>query len=125
MPRADRKLFRLLTDEVCYDILRALLEAAGPLPQSALVRQLKLNSSTVSRRVNDLEDLGLVTRASKHGPCSLAYEETTRELLKSAASLMGMVHAKLLDEAMADLAALDPPASLEPSLAKLDDEAGV
>lgn len=120
MARADRKLFRLLTDEVCYDILRTLLEESEPLAQRDLVRILGVASSTVSRRVIDLEDIGLVQRASKHGACSLVYESTTRELLRSAAALMGMAHARLSDDAVKDTGALEEPKSPTPSIAARD-----
>lgn len=123
MARADRKLFRLLTDEVCYDILRALLDEAEPLAQRDLVRILGVASSTVSRRVNDLEDVGLVARASRHGACSLVYESTTRELLRSAAELMAMAHAKLSDDAIAAAQGLRELDSPERSLAIREGEA--
>ena len=116
MARADRKLFRVLGDEVCYAILLVLLDATNPLPQRELVRLLNVASSTISRRVNDLEDLGLVERASMHGPCSLVYESTTRELLRSASELMAMTHAKLSDESAMTANVLRGPASPEPAL---------
>jgi DNA-binding transcriptional ArsR family regulator len=117
MARADRKLFRLLADEVCYDILRALLDEPEPLAQRDLVRLLGVASSTISRRINDLEDAGLVARTSKHGVWRPVYEGTTRELLRSAAELMAMTHAKLSDDAVKDARTLKEPNSPEPSLA--------
>jgi DNA-binding IclR family transcriptional regulator len=115
MARSDRKLFRLLTDEVCYGILRALVESPVPLAQRELVRRLDVASSTISRRIIDLEDIGLVERGSKHGVCSLVYESTTRELLNAAAELMAMAHAKMSDEASAVANALREPRSPDPS----------
>lgn len=115
MARSDRKLFRLLTDEVCYGILRALVESPVPLAQRELVRRLDVASSTISRRIIDLEDIGLVERGSKHGACSLVYESTTRELLKAAAELMAMTHAKMSDESSAVANALREPRSPGPS----------
>lgn len=87
MARADGKLFGLLADHPCRVILGGLLKAREPLTQRQLIAALGLSSSTVSRRLGELEDVGLVERASPRAPYHLVFEEKTRELMAIALEL--------------------------------------
>jgi DNA-binding IclR family transcriptional regulator len=102
MSRADGKLYELVADDVCRAVLRALLVSDEPLTQRELTAKLPFNSSTISRRMRDLEDAGLVARASGHAPYSVLFGDRIRELLLAGADLAQMVH-----EALAQDAALD------------------
>lgn len=92
MSRADGRLLELLADEVCRAILRCLLGSEEPLTQRALTSSLALGSSTISRRMRELEDAGLVARASGHAPYRVLFPEKTRELLRAGADLAFMAH---------------------------------
>jgi biotin operon repressor len=87
MPRPDRKLFRLLNDDVCRDLLTGLLSREGPRSQAQLGAALGLNSSTISRRIGQLEDEGIVELTRRGGPYRLVFPEATRELMEKAAEL--------------------------------------
>ncbi len=89
MARPDGKLFQLMADEVCHDILRRLLASVAPLTQKALTAASPYDSSTISRRMGDLEDLGLVQRPSAHAPYHLQFREQTRALRAQARSSLG------------------------------------
>lgn len=96
MPRADRKVFRLLDDDVCRDLLDLLLDREGPRTQAQLTAALDLNSGTVSRRLGGLEDDGMVERVGPRGPYAVVFPAETRTLLLAASGL-----AKLLADAHA------------------------
>jgi DNA-binding transcriptional MocR family regulator len=100
--RADGKLYEVLADEVCRAILRGLLSSEEPLTQRSLTAALPYNSSTISRRMADLEDLGLVLRSSGHAPYSVPFPEKTRELLVAGTDLARMTHQALAEEAARD-----------------------
>jgi DNA-binding IclR family transcriptional regulator len=102
MSRADGKLFELLADEVCRAILRVLLRRGEPTTQRQLTAELPFNSSTISRRMAELVDGGLVTHTSGHAPYSVVHPSKTRELLLAGADLAQMAH-----QSLADAAALD------------------
>jgi DNA-binding Lrp family transcriptional regulator len=87
MARADRKLIRLLDDEVCRDLLQLLLGDDGPQTQSELTKKLGLTSGAVSRRMSGLEDEGVVQRDSPRGPYDVVFREETRAMLIAAARL--------------------------------------
>jgi len=88
MPRADRKLFRLFNDDVCRDILELLLDRDGPRTQVELTTALDLNSGTVSRRLANLEDEGVVERSGPRGTYAIVFPSETRELLLAASGLV-------------------------------------
>ena len=99
MALPDGKLFELLADDVCRDLLRTLLHEPEPLTQRQLVAALGMNSSTVSRRMGALEDWGLVTRRSSHAPYDILFPSDTRRLLAAAATLTRVVKERQADEA--------------------------
>lgn len=99
MSRADGKLFELLADEVCRAILRVLLSSDEPMTQRMLGSALPFNSSTISRRMRDLENAGLVARSSGHAPYTVLFRSKTRELLLAGADLASMAHTSLAEEA--------------------------
>ena len=86
MPAADGKLYAVFADEICRRILRALVPA--PLTQTQLAAKLVVNSSTISRRIGELEAVGLVTRSTPHAPCELLFPEQTHEHLVTGADLL-------------------------------------
>lgn len=101
MPRADRKLFRLINDDVCRDILELLLDRDGPRTQAELTAALDLNSGTISRRLASLEDEGVVERTGPRGAYAVVFPSDTRELLLAASGLVGRLahaHAENADE---------------------------
>jgi DNA-binding MarR family transcriptional regulator len=102
MSRADGKLYELLADEVCRAILRVLVASDLPLTQRALTATLPFNSSTISRRMGDLEDAGLVARESGHAPYSVLFRDKTLELLLAGADLARMAHQGLADDVDGD-----------------------
>jgi DNA-binding Lrp family transcriptional regulator len=92
MVRADRKLFRLLSDDVCRDLLDCLLGKDGPQTQAQLTKALSLNSSTVSRRIGQLEEEGVVEqRGGKRGPYKVVFPLPTRKLLEEASELASLL----------------------------------
>jgi DNA-binding MarR family transcriptional regulator len=95
MARADGKLFDLLADHVCRLILAALIKEPGPLTQQQLIAKLGLSSSTVSRRLGDLEDMGLVERASRRAPYRVVYEKQTRDLMATALEIAASTAARV------------------------------
>lgn len=87
MHRADGKLFEVLADPVCRDLLWRLLESDSPLTQSQLCSQLSLSSGLVSKRMGTLETLGLVERPTPHAPYAVVFPVETRALLVDGAQL--------------------------------------
>jgi DNA-binding Lrp family transcriptional regulator len=87
MARADGKLYELLADHACRVILAALLKAPGAMTQRELVASLSLSSSTISRRMAELEAIGLIEHDSARSPYRLTFEEKTRALMKIALEL--------------------------------------
>lgn len=67
------------------DLLVALLEQ--PDEVEALVTRTGISSSTVSRRLDDMLLVGLVSRESARGAYSVACEEPTRRFLEAASEL--------------------------------------
>ena len=115
MARPDGKLFQLMADEVCHDILRRLLASVAPLTQKALTAASPYDSSTISRRMGDLEDLGLVQRPSAHAPYHLQFREQTRALLRAGAELARLAHAAAAADLEADIANLDNGSASTPA----------
>jgi DNA-binding transcriptional ArsR family regulator len=100
MPRADRKLFRLLNDDVCRDVLDLLLDRNGPRTQAELIAVLELNSGTVSRRLANLEDEGVVEKLGQR-TYGVAFAPEVRKLLLTASGLTKLLadtHAKAADD---------------------------
>ncbi|HSK49424.1 MAG TPA: winged helix-turn-helix domain-containing protein [Solirubrobacterales bacterium] len=93
MARADRKLFRLLDDEVCRDLLQLLLKKGGQT-QRELTEALDLSSGAISRRMTRLEDEGLAERASPRGPYRVVFAEGTQDLLRASAKLADLLAAR-------------------------------
>jgi DNA-binding Lrp family transcriptional regulator len=87
MARADGKLYELLADHACRVILAALLKGPGAMTQRELVASLSLSSSTISRRMAELEAIGLVEHDSARSPYRVVFEEKTRALMKVALEL--------------------------------------
>lgn len=106
MARADGKLFQLLADEVCRSILHALLERRTDLTQRELVDALPYTSSTISRRIGELEDFGLVSRGGARAPYAVVFAKETRELLVAALRLTTIAHRKLADQTLSEELAL-------------------
>jgi DNA-binding IclR family transcriptional regulator len=98
MARADSKLYALLADEACYAILRALLLSDKPMTQAGLTATLPFNSSTISRRMGELEDAGLVARATSHAPYTLLFHSEIHALLLAGAGLAETAHRALADD---------------------------
>jgi DNA-binding MarR family transcriptional regulator len=87
MYRPDGRLFEVLADPVCRDLLWGLLESDGPLTQSQLCGSLALSSGLVSKRMGTLETVGLVERPTSHAPYSVVFPAETRALLVDGAQL--------------------------------------
>lgn len=87
MQRADVKLFEVLADTVSVDLLQALVDADDPLTQSQLAAQLAISSGLTSRRMGELEGIGIVERRTSHGPYAVVFPEATRDLLIAVADL--------------------------------------
>lgn len=101
MARADRKLFRLLDDEVCRDVLQHLLGENGRQTQRELTEALDRTSSAISRRMTRLEDEGLVEREGPRGPYRVVFGEETAALLGASAKLADLLAAKHAGETWA------------------------
>jgi DNA-binding Lrp family transcriptional regulator len=99
MSRADRKLFRLFNDDVCRDILDLLLDRNGPRTQAELTAALNLNSGTISRRLANLEDEGVVERTGPRGTYAVVFPSKTRELLHAASGLVSRLAHAYAEEA--------------------------
>lgn len=79
----------------------AWLEAWAPIRVSELAERLSLDASTVSRRVADLQDKGLVTRAVDLEDQRASLVELTPQGLQLLADLRE-ARRRLLDDALAD-----------------------
>jgi DNA-binding IclR family transcriptional regulator len=101
--RADGKLFELLADDVCAAILRALIDSESPLTQRQLTAALGYTSSTISRRIGSLEDVGLVQRDGARSPYVLGFPNQTRDFLAAGLTLSELTHDKLAQEAREQL----------------------
>jgi DNA-binding IclR family transcriptional regulator len=95
----DGKLFELLADEPCHDLLRILLREREGLTQKQLVAIAGLNSSTISRRMRELEEAGFVARRSVHGRYEVVFPTETRAVLLAAAKLTQVTLQRKLDVA--------------------------
>jgi DNA-binding IclR family transcriptional regulator len=95
--RPDVLVLKAVADQSCVDVLRILLR--GPATQKHLLEVLGLNSGTLSRRMAELETLGLVDRDRRRGPYRLAFGEQTRALIQAAADLGRFGARKRADEA--------------------------
>jgi DNA-binding Lrp family transcriptional regulator len=105
MPGADGKLFEVLSDDVCRSLLRSLLRHDEPQTQRQLTSELRYNSSTVSRRMKELEDLGIVARThpgTPRAPYEILFPSKTRALLLTAVQLANLTRTRQAEEAAAD-----------------------
>jgi DNA-binding Lrp family transcriptional regulator len=94
--RADGKLFHVLADETCREILAVLLRVfPEALTQRQLIASLGLTSSTASRRLGELEDLGVVERASSRAPYTLVFEEQTRSFMVAGLQIAAATAARV------------------------------
>lgn len=91
MSSADGKLYELLANSVSRELLARLVAADGPRTQRQLTAETGLNASTISRRMGELENQGLVRRASAHAPYELIFPETTRDVLLAVQDLALMI----------------------------------
>jgi DNA-binding Lrp family transcriptional regulator len=98
MAGADGKVFELLADEPGRELLRVLLQERRPQTQRELAALLGFNSSTISRRMAELEEFGLVSRASPHAPYEVEFRDETYGLLIAAAALTSAVAQRRADE---------------------------
>jgi len=101
MRRADGKLFGVLADPLCRALLHALLDDELPLTQRQLIAKLSVSSGVVSRRMGELEGIGLVDRPSSHAPYALVFPSETRHLLVEGAKLAARALERQADEAKA------------------------
>jgi DNA-binding IclR family transcriptional regulator len=103
MAEADGKLFELLADEPCRELLLIFVRESTPLTQRQLATLLenKFNGSTISRRMADLEEYGLVKRRTPHSPYELLFPEQMGNLLEQGFDLV-----RDAKQRQADLAAL-------------------
>ena len=99
MSQPDGKLFELLADEPRRTLLRILVRERGGLTQRELAAITELNSSTISRRMRELEDAGLVTRRSSHSPYEVVFPTETHALLLAGAELARATVQRDLDTA--------------------------
>jgi DNA-binding MarR family transcriptional regulator len=97
----DGKVFDVLGDDDCREIIDRLLESAEPLTQKRLMADLGMKSSLVSRRMGEIEDAGLATRTSSHAPYDLLFREKVRQLLELGADLASEVADRRATEAKA------------------------
>jgi DNA-binding Lrp family transcriptional regulator len=93
----DGKLFELLADEPRHDLLRILLREGRGLTQRELATIAGLNSSTISRRMGELEEAGIVARRSAHGPYEVVFPAETRDVLLAGAKLTKATLQRKLD----------------------------
>lgn len=101
MQQADGRLFSALADSVCRRALRFLLDSDGGLTQGELATRLAITSGTASKRLGELEALGLVERPSSHSPYSVVFPAMTRALLIDGADLAATALERLAGDARA------------------------
>lgn len=92
------KLFDVLSQDDCREALGRLLDSPRPLTQGQLSKALKLKSSAISRRMKEVEDVGLVQRSSSHAPYEVLFSKQTRELLVLGAELARDAMARKAEE---------------------------
>jgi hypothetical protein len=61
--------------------------------------------------MRDLEDLGLVRRASSHAPYELVFPDETRDLLRAGSQLGRLAHATQAAALELDVKTLDRPST--------------
>lgn len=99
MRQPDTKLFRVFAEDDCRLILDQLLESKEPQTQRQLSAALKLKSSVMSRRMAEIEDLGLVMRESSHAPYEILLPTMVRQFLDLGAELAGEAIGRQAEEA--------------------------
>jgi DNA-binding IclR family transcriptional regulator len=68
------------------------------MTQRELTASLPFNSSTISRRMGELEDAGLVAHATSHAPYTLLFDSELRALLVAGSDLVEKAHRALADD---------------------------
>jgi DNA-binding HxlR family transcriptional regulator len=82
------KLFDVLAQEDCRKAISHLLDSEQPQTQRQLSDALELRSSVISRRMKEIEDVGLVKRpGSTHTPYDILFSVQVRQLLILGAEL--------------------------------------
>lgn len=99
MRQPDTKLFKVFAEEDCRLILNELLESDEPQTQRQLSATLKLKSSVMSRRMAEIEDLGLVMRVSSHAPYEVLLPAMVRQFLDLGAELASEAIRRQAEEA--------------------------
>jgi cell division protein FtsB len=69
--------------------------------------------------MGDLEDLGLVQRASAHAPYQLQFREQTRDLVRAGAELARLAYAAAAASLEADIADLDNGPATTPTARRI------
>lgn len=101
MPAPDAKVFEVFGIDECRGILDLLIRSHAPLTQKQIAEKLDLRSSGASRRMSEMEQAGLVARASSHGPYELLFRETVQTMLELGADLGSAVADRAAEEARA------------------------
>lgn len=97
----DTSVFDVFGIEDCRRILDLLVDSGEPLTQGEIANALDLRSSVASRRMAEIEQAGLVVRASSHAPYELVFRELVHRMLEIGADLAGEVAARMSAEAQA------------------------
>jgi DNA-binding HxlR family transcriptional regulator len=86
MIRPDVEVLKALADVAAVDILARLVDSAAT--QRELCEELGITQSTASRRLSDLERLGVVAHHGGHGaPYELVWPDRVEQLIRAAADL--------------------------------------
>lgn len=101
MQQADGRLFGVLADSVCREALHLLLESEDGLTQRELASSLGIPSGTASKKMRELEVLGLVSRPSSHRAYSVVFPGRTRAFLDEGAEFAATALEWLAEEARA------------------------
>lgn len=111
MSRADGPVFAVASDDASHALLWALASSQEPMTQRQLTSELPYDSSTVSRRMAELESLGLVHRDSGHAPYSLRFRAETLALLRAGAELGRVARERQAQDLATDIEHFDRVAS--------------
>lgn len=95
----DGIVFSILGDDDCRAILDRLVASGKPLTQRELAADLNFKSSRISRRMKEIEEGGLVARASPHAPYTLLFRERIGDLLVLGGDLASEIAMRSAEEA--------------------------
>ena len=101
MSPPDAKVFDVFSIDDCRRILDLLLDSHEPLTQGQIADALNLKSSLASRRMAEIEQAGLVVRASSHAPYALTLRDKTQGMLEFGADISTEVKRREFEEAEA------------------------